>query len=432
MTVKSFGPMSGLQSSMSLRGNNSGVGDGGAVIVENSANLTTHGGFAHGILAQSIGGGGGFAGISEDTGSSTLDFSSETAVLLQNMGFGVGFAGSVGGSGNAGPVSVTHTGSITTFGDASHGILAQSVTGHGTAGPVSVTLHSDIIAHGVNSDGIHAQSMGDYGNGNISINNGGTVRGGSGTGAGVNIDGGANNTLTNAAGGSISALSGRAIVGSSGSDTIINYGTVAGAVELGGGINGFHNNLGARFDTGLTIGLGAGNTLTNEGILSPGGLGTILNTTLIGNFVQSDLGILEIDVGGFATGSFDSLTITGTATGGMGLLPVGGNIHFSFLQGYDIFADLDPGQSKALQFLNVEGNPDFLSTSLFSYDFFGGPSGFEFNVFQMDEGLYLEASNVVPIPGAFLLGFLGLGVAGWRLRKPVSESARASKVAESL
>ncbi len=433
-TVKSFGPMSGLQSSMSLRGNNNGVGDGGAVIVENSANITTHGGFAHGILAQSIGGGGGFAGISEDSGSSTLDFSSETGILLQNMGFGVGFAGSVGGSGNAGPVSVTHTGSITTYGDTAHGILAQSAAGHnGTVGPVTVTLASEITTHGVDSDGIHAQSVGGSGSGNITINNGGTIRGGSGAGAGVNIDGGANNILTN--NGSISALSGKAIVGSGGNDSIINHGTVAGSVQLGGGINGFLNNPGARFDTGLTIDFGAGNALTNAGILSPGGQGAILSTTLIGNLLQLQSGILEIDIGGFTPGLSDFIDITGTLTGELdaSALPLGtGSVRFSLLPGYDIFADIAPGQSLVLPFLSVQGNPDFLSTSLFSYEFSGGPSGFEFNVFRLGEGLYFEAENVVPAPGACLLAFLGLSAAGWRLRKPVRESARTSKIAESL
>jgi hypothetical protein len=310
--------------------------------------------------------------------------------------------------------------------------VSAVILSSGPAGPVTVTLASEITTNGRNSDGIHAQSVGRGGNGNITIvNNGGTIRGGSGTGVGVNIDGGANNTLTNT--GSISALSGRAIVASSGNDTVINNGTVAGAVELGSGLNAFRNNHGARFDTGLTIDLGAGNTLTNEGILSPGGRGAILNTTLIGNLVQSDLGILEIDIGGFAAGLFDSLNITGTLTGGMdaaGPLPAGGSIRFSFLPGYDIFAGIAPGQSMSLQFLNVEGNPDFLSSSLFSYEFFGGPSGFEFNVSRLGEGLCFEAENVVPTPGACLLAFLGLGVAGWRLRKTVPESARVPKADE--
>lgn len=200
----------GEHSSKFLKGASAGTGDGGTVNVENSANIVTHGGFAHGILAQSIGGGGGFGGISENGGISTLDFSSEAkGVFAQNTSFGVGFAGSAGGDGSAGPVSVTHTGSITTLGNMSHGILAQSVAGHeGAAGPVTVTLVSSITAKGVDSDGIHAQSLGGIGNGNISVTTGGTVQGGSGAGAGVNLDGGANNTLTNAAGGSISALSG--------------------------------------------------------------------------------------------------------------------------------------------------------------------------------------------------------------------------------
>ena len=168
----------------------------------------------------------------------------------------------------------------------------------------------------------------------------------------VNIDGGANNTLTNAAGGNISALSGKAIVGGSGNETIHNYGTVAGTVELGGGTNAFHN-YSAQGSTRDSPSTWAGGTLTNSGILSPGGLGSIANTTLTGDFVQLDSGILEIEIGGFTTGFFDSLNITGTltssaeATGLMSatsLLPAGGDVHFSFLPGYDIFADIDPGR----------------------------------------------------------------------------------------
>ncbi|MCL5279805.1 MAG: hypothetical protein M1376_07865, partial [Planctomycetes bacterium] len=421
-----------LASSLKLEPISGGNGSGAAVNINNSGNITTHGGFAHGILAQSIGGGGGFAGIKDDVGVSTLVDSLTAAGISTDgsLGFGVGFAGSAGGRGSAGAVSVTHTGSITTSGAMSHGILAQSVAPYGTAGPVTVTLHSEITTNGANSDGIHAQSVG--GGGNITIDNGGTIRGGSGAGAGVNFDGGAHNTLNNTGG--ISALSGRAIEGSTGNDTIINSGTVSGSVELGGGMNAFHNEQGARFDAGPTINLGAGNTLTNEGILSPGGRGAILNTTLIGDLVQSDSGVLEIDIGGLAPGLFDSLTVTGDLTGGpdgTGPLPAGGSVHFSFLPECDVFADLAPGQSRTLEFLNVEGNPDSLSASVFSYEFFGGPSGFSFNVFQLNEGLYLEAENVVPVPGACLLAFLGLSVAGWRLRKPVRESGRVSDIAES-
>jgi hypothetical protein len=397
-------------STMVLEGASGRPGSGGLVTVENNGDITTDGGFAHGILAQSIGGGGGFGGISEDGDISTLDFSSNAnGVFAENTGFGVGFAGSVGGSGSAGEVSVTHTGSITTLGDVSHGILAQSAAGYnGKAGPVTVTLGSDIMADGVDSDGIHAQSIGGGGNGNISINiSGGTIRGGSGTGAGVNIDGGANNTLNNA--GSISALSGTAIIGGGGNDTVNNNSIVTGSVDLGTGANAFNNNPGATFNSGDIVNLGSGNILTNEGILEPGGSETALDMILDGDFVQAASGLLEIEIGGFAPGTFDFIDITGTAN------LTGGSINFSFLPDYDIASEIGPQQSMTLQFLNADYIESFAST--ISYDFLGSPLGFNYGVFQQDNGLYFQANNAIPSPSAFLLGCIGLGCIRAALRR---------------
>jgi hypothetical protein len=406
-----------LGSSMVLRGGSGASGSGGEVTVENSAEIATGGAFSHGILAQSVGGGGGFAAIIEAMGISSLALGpGARGVSAQNTGSGVGFAGSAGGSGSAGAVRVTHTGSITTFGEKSHGILAQSAAGTGAAGPITVTLASRVTATGADSDAIHAQSVGGSGQGNIAIHNGGTLRGGSGAGAGVRIDGGADNTLINAAGGHISALSGRALVASGGNDAVLNQGTVIGTVELGGGTNAFLNASGARLDAGLTVDLGVGNALSNEGILSPGGRGTVLGTTLIGDLAQSGLGTLEIDVGGFSPGLFDTIDVTGTLTGGTdsaGSLPPGGLVQFSLLAGYDIWTDLAPGRSLALRFLEVAGNPAPLSASLFSYEFLGMPSGVQVDVLVRDGGLYLAASPV-PLPAAawlFAAALAGLGAA---------------------
>jgi len=408
-------PESSMELGIAVGGNG---GDGGDVTVENSGDITTHGGFAHGILAQSIGGGGGFGGISEDFGWSILQGFLYNGVSAQNTGFGVGFAGSAGGLGSAGAVDVTHTGSITTLGDMSHGILAQSAAGSGTAGPVTVTLASDITVNGMNSDGIHAQSVGIGGNGDISINiGGGTVQGGSGTGAGVNIDGGANNTLANAS--SVLALSGKAIMAGIGNDIVENYGTVTGNVDLGTGANAFNNNPGATFNSGAIVNLGESNVLTNAGTLSPGGLGTALQTTLMGDLAQLESGILDIEIGGFTPGSFDFIDVTGTVTGGMAAtgtpLLMGGTINFSFLSGYDIAAEIALGQSMTCQFLNAGYLDGFAST--LSYDFLGSPGGFQYSVFQQDNGLFLRATNSIPAPGALLLGCFGLALVGWRGRR---------------
>ncbi len=317
--------------SMVLRGQGGSGGNGGEVTVVNSGDITTHGGFAHGILAQSVGGGGGFAGISEKTPIDSLIFGGPLGVSIDTSDFGVGFAGSIGGWGNAGNVTVTHTGSITTKGSVSDGILAQSVAKRGQAGLVAVTVNGDVTANGAGSNGIHAQSLGSSNsyNGNIAVAiNGGNIQGGADNGAGVRIDGGKNNTLTNR--GSISALSGTAIVAGSGNDVVHNWGTVAGSVNLGSGVNSFHNYEGATFNTGAIIDLGQENELINAGVIAIGGSGVIGDTLLDGDLILTDSGIIEIDVAGFAAGAFDTLDVTGAMTGG--------KIRFSFLSGFDISA----------------------------------------------------------------------------------------------
>ncbi len=165
------------------------AGDGGAVKLASTGNITTRGTGANGIFAQSVGGGGGLAG---------------------GVGLGIGFAGSVGGAGDGGAVSVAHAGNITTLGTAAHGIFAQSAGGRGGfGGAVDITLTGNVTAQGADSAGIFAQSIGLQGGSNIFINVlNGTVQGGSGSGVGVRIDGGATNTLINH--GTITTASGSA------------------------------------------------------------------------------------------------------------------------------------------------------------------------------------------------------------------------------
>ncbi len=94
-------------------------GNGGQVGVDSSADITTSGSHAHGLLAQSIGGGGGHGGSAIGAISGTPFGVSIT----------VGGGGSSGGS--AGMVIVDTLGSIQTSGDGAKGILAQSIGGGG-------------------------------------------------------------------------------------------------------------------------------------------------------------------------------------------------------------------------------------------------------------------------------------------------------------
>ena len=133
--------------------------------------------------------------------------------------------------------------------------------------------------------------------------------------------------------------------------------------------------------------------------------------TVIGNYILDGSGTLAIEIGGFAPGSSDLLDITGTA------YLSGGNINFSFLGGYDIASDIGPTESMTLQFLNA-GYIDSFSSGI-TYDFLGSPFGFEYNVFQQNNGLFFQATNTIPAPGALLLGSIGVGFVGWLRRRRI-------------
>lgn len=98
---------------LAVGGNGGGEANAANVTVTNSGTLYTSGANAYGILALSIGGGGGDGGHAGGL-------------------FSVGGRGGSGGGG--GIVTVDHTGSITTEGAGSVGILAQSIGGGGGNG----------------------------------------------------------------------------------------------------------------------------------------------------------------------------------------------------------------------------------------------------------------------------------------------------------
>ncbi|HEX9204710.1 MAG TPA: autotransporter domain-containing protein [Candidatus Deferrimicrobiaceae bacterium] len=330
----------GLNVAFGRGGGNSG--DGGAVTVDSTGDIVTHGRNSFGIFAQSFGGGGGIAG--------NAGFLGIPLGTLYDW-----FAGSVGGDGSGGAVTVKSSGRIETFGDGSHGIFAQSAGGKGDGGTVHVDVAGDILAHGVGTDGIFAQSRGNDGGGNITVDiNAGTVQGGTGAGAGVRIAEGANNTLTNR--GTITTeigAAGNAVIGTKGNETIINHGTVTGSVDLGEGSNSFRNMAGATFNPGAKVQLGGGNTLTNDGILSPGGAGVVQTTVLGGNLVngkpvganlvQSGTGKYEVDLD-LRGGKADRIELDGIAdlagqvevhlTDNLGLIPSGTHRYY-ILSGAD-------------------------------------------------------------------------------------------------
>jgi outer membrane autotransporter protein len=296
---------------MTLQGSGGAGGDGGDVTLNSTGTISTSGDFAMGVVAQSVAGGGGLAGFFNPQGITNNEIVNSVFNTFVDTEAGLSFAGSVGGAGTAGDVIVNHTGNIQTLGDGAHGLFAQSAAGLGAAGDVDITLNGSINALGNYAYGIYAQSGGGSGNGciTVTINEDGTVMGGTGMGAGIYMDGGNNNTLTNR--GSISALSGTAIVGGTGNETVFNYGTVTGSVSLGAGSNAFNNMVGGTFNAGATVNLESG-TLSNAGMFSPGGSGIVLTTGLNGNLMQAGSGTYAVDLD-FDSGIGDLLNVSGTA-----------------------------------------------------------------------------------------------------------------------
>ncbi|WP_271510360.1 autotransporter outer membrane beta-barrel domain-containing protein [Bradyrhizobium sp. CCBAU 11357] len=191
----------------------------------------------------------------------------------------------------AGVTSVTSRGTISAFAD---GIRAYA--------PGNVTVSSTGTVSSASGNAIYAS-----GGGNLEVTaSGGVV---SGALAGIRLDGGATNTVSiDATARIMGGLD--AVLASTGNDTVNNSGIVSGNVALGGGSNAFNNLSGSVFNSGAAVDLGAGNLLSNGGMLAPLGVGAVGTTTLTGDFVQGASGRFMVDVAGH---SADRLNVTGTA-----------------------------------------------------------------------------------------------------------------------
>ena len=140
----------------------------------------------------------------------------------------------------------------------------------------------------------------------------GTIQGGSGTdSSGVHMMDGISNQLTNH--GTIETadmISGSAIVGYTTNDVVYNYGDVIGSVALDEGTNSFVIETGAILQSGSLVYLDQGNVFSNSGTISPGSIGTLENTSLVGNFTQTGNAAWIFDINSSFTS--DLLAISGT------------------------------------------------------------------------------------------------------------------------
>ena len=211
--------------------------------------------------------------------------------------------------------------------------------------------------------------------------------------------------------------------------TINNYGTIDSQVDsliyigasgvisnkVGGFISNagiFDNTLGTFNNEGTYQGTGTfiGTLDTGTGTVAPGSsAGTMF---VDGDYILDGTGMLEIEIGGFDAGESDYLDITGTA------FLTDGTIELSFIEGYDIVTDVGSGQTMSLTFLETGLGIDSFASTV-TYDFLGTPDGFLYNVYQLGDGLIFEATNtnIVPVPGAVLLGSIGIGFVSCLLKR---------------
>jgi outer membrane autotransporter protein len=106
---------------------------------------------------------------------------------------------------------------------------------------------------------------------------------------------------------------GTAVIGTDGNDVINNYYFMLGSVDLETGANAINNQPGAVYWSGTDVKLGlAGNTLTNDGVIAPGGPVNVLTTSITGSFVQSAGAVYGLDLD-LTPNTADRINATGTA-----------------------------------------------------------------------------------------------------------------------
>jgi len=325
-------------------------GNGGAIDVEQTGNIITHGTASHGIFAQSVGGGGGVGGNADkgisgfginvaiaadgakggnggqitvnSAGNITTEGKGAIGIYAQSVAGGgglaggidegFGFAGSAGGTGDSSKVEINHTGNITTYGENAHGIFAQSVGGADYGGEVVVKVNGDISVFGKGAQPVIAQSEGAKGKKNIAVTyEGGTITGGDSSAVGFYE--GINNTFTNYGKiTTLSGVSGKAIVATNGNDIVNNHGIINGTIDLGAGANAFRNNVGGLINSGTILNVGPNGTVTNEGTFSPLSSGIIGTTHIDGNMDQLLGAFLKLDID-FQSKETDKVIIDGIA-----------------------------------------------------------------------------------------------------------------------
>lgn len=307
-------------------GSGGSSGNGGYIelrSISGNIQIRTTGADAHGVFAQSLGGGGGTVSDALKTDETARIGLEKAAKALADVISKVGGSGTV--LDNIDKVPEDLQGIVRLFGndkdtvDSTLTALKESLNkrgaSQGTGGEIFVQLKGDVRTTGAGSHGIFAQSGFQRidgtldptrAGGNITVDYTGVLQGGSDDGAAIVIDGGKSNTIVIGAGSHVSALSGRAVTSTFGEDSIRNFGTLVGEIDLAHGgskeRNAFTNEVGGTYISGgsgtLDISNGAG-WFYNAGTFDVGGVGAIATAQI--NKVDVQLGgTLRVDVNSVA------------------------------------------------------------------------------------------------------------------------------------
>ncbi|KZL26716.1 autotransporter outer membrane beta-barrel domain-containing protein [Pseudovibrio sp. Ad37] len=260
------------------------------ITITHTGDIATTGNmYAQGIYATTQAGSTGAITITQTGNVDTADTSS-TALFARSDGTGdvdITHVGTLTTTGNdsrgifarargVGTVTIDQNGTITTGGNAAYGIMVYS---ENTA---TVTHSGTINANGTNSDGILiSDGLAPVSTFQVNLTNS-TINAQS---FGINIQTVGVTTFTLNGTNSITGVSDD-IKGGGGDDTINNSGTLTSTngIDLDAGTNAFNNLSGATFNSGTSVVLGAGNMLTNAGLISPGGESGIESTVITGDF----------------------------------------------------------------------------------------------------------------------------------------------------
>lgn len=288
----------------------SGAGGGAAspFNVRNDGTISTAGDHAPGIIAQSIGGGGGNAGMIDSAGASTLLSSLDALIKAAESGAqnlftvalpqtnithqtgGNGGAGGAGGGTASDPAIVANTGTITTQGIGSAGIVAQSVGGGGGRSTASGQDLQAVVsaAAGDKAPGIIDQItriinlLGTKGGSVlgslINVRNGG-VAGASGSGGVVTVDASASTSRISTQG-------------------YQAPGILAQSVGGGGGISAVDQPLYLWSATTATIALGVAGAQGQNVQMSTGGAVNVIHGGTLTTQAGVSAGIIAQSVGG--------------------------------------------------------------------------------------------------------------------------------------